>query len=292
MVHLSRIFKQHLHPLEALTEILQYSFIQNALLIALFSGISCGIVGSYIVARRSVFLGGGVTHASFGGIGLAYLLGLNALWGAAVFAVAASLGIEYFERKGGIRKDSAIGIVWSVGMALGIICIHFTPGYTPDATSILFGNILTVPHSTIVASGILAAIVLIISIVWHRPIMFSAFDVDFARSQGVHTGVIAYSMAIITALTLVFSIQAIGIVMLISLLTFPAVIVGTLTKSYRKIACWSAVVAVVSNIAGLIFSYVWGIPTGAATIFTLAVSLIIVKMLSLYLNRKTLRANR
>lgn len=223
---------------------------------------------------------------------MAYMLGINPLWGATSFAILASLGIEYAERKGNIRQDSAIGIVWSVGMALGIICFALTPGYTPDATSILFGNILTVPRSTIIASGLLTALILAIALIWHRPIIYSTFDADFARSQGVHTGVISYGMAIITALTLVLSIQAVGIVMLISLVTFPAVIVGSLTKSYRKIACWSAVIAVVSNVAGLFFSYIWNIPTGAATIFTLVASLIIVKILSLCLNRHLRRANR
>ncbi len=265
---------------------------QNALWAALFSGISCGLIGSYVVARRSVFLSGGITHASFGGIGIAYMLGYNPIVGATLFAILAALGIEYTERRGNIRQDSAIGIVWSVGMALGIVCMYLTPGYTPDATAILFGNILTVPTSTIKASAILTLVIMCIAVVWHRPIMFTAFDRDFARSQGVHTGAISYGMAILTALTLVLSIQAIGIVMLISLLTFPAVIVGTLTKSYRKIACWSAVVAVISNITGLAISYFWEIPTGATTIFTLAVALIAVKSLYLCFNKLRSRCFR
>jgi zinc transport system permease protein len=258
---------------------------QNALLAALLSGISCGLVGSYIVARRSVFLSGGITHASFGGIGLAHLLGVNPIVGATLFGVFAALGIEFSEQRGGIRQDSAIGIVWSVGMALGIVCMYLTPGYTPDMAAILFGNILTVPIGTIKASALLTLAIVVIAGVWHRPIMYTAFDRDFARSQGVHTRLISYGMAIITALTLVLSIQAIGIVMLISLLTFPAVIVGTVTKSYRKIGYWSAIVAVVANITGLAISYFWEIPTGAATIFMLAVSLITVKSLYLCFNR-------
>lgn len=267
--------------LETLIEILGYRFMQNALLAALFSGVTCGIIGSYIVARRNVFLSGGITHASFGGIGLAYYTGLNPILGATIFAVAAALGIELSTQRGGIRQDSATGIVWSVGMALGIIFIHLTPGYTPDATGILFGNILAVSRPTIVAAAVLTAVVIAIFATWQRAIFYAAFDGEFARSQGVNTSLISYGMAILTALTIVLSIQAVGIVLLISLLTFPATIVGQVTKSYSKITWWSAAVAVVAGVAGLAASYQMNIPAGAATIFVLAASLIVVKLLTL-----------
>ncbi|MBQ8864272.1 MAG: metal ABC transporter permease [Rikenellaceae bacterium] len=267
--------------MEALIEILGYRFMQNALLAALFSGITCGVVGSYIVARRTVFSSGGITHASFGGIGLAYWAGINPILGATLFAVLAAVGIELGERRGGIRQDSAVGIVWSVGMALGIIFIHLTPGYTPDATGILFGNILAVNRGTIWASAVLTAVVVVAFAIWHRPIMYATFDREFAQSQGVNTAVVGYAMAVLTALTVVLSIQAVGIVLLISLLTFPATIVGLLTKDYRRIAAWSAVVAVVAGVVGLAASYRMNIPAGAATIFVLAASLITVKLLTL-----------
>ena len=269
------------NPVDALIEILSYRFMQNALAAALFSGITCGIIGSYIVARRTVFLSGGITHASFGGIGLAYYTGMNPIIGATIFAVLAALGIEYTDRRGGIRQDSAIGIIWSVGMALGIIFIHLTPGYTPDATGILFGNILAVSEGTLRAAAVLTAVVVGVFAVWQRPIFYAAFDADFARSQGVPTALIAYGMAVLTALTVVLSIQAVGIVLLISLLTFPATIVGQLTSSYRKITWWSAAVAVVAGVAGLAASYRMNVPAGAATIFVLAAWLIVVKLLTL-----------
>ena len=278
MVNLRALITERL---ETLIEILSYRFMQNALLAALFSGVTCGIIGSYIVARRTVFLSGGITHASFGGIGLAYYTGINPIVGATIFAVMAALGIEYTQRQSKIRQDSAIGIVWSVGMALGIIFIHLTPGYTPDATGILFGNILAVNESTIRAAGVLTAIVVGVFALWHRPIIYTAFDDDFARSQGVRTSITAYGMATLTALTVVLSIQAVGIVLLISLLTFPATIVGQFTKSYRKITWWSAAVAVIAGIAGLAASYQMNIPAGAATIFVLMTTLIAVKLLTL-----------
>ena len=120
---------------------------------AVLSGIVCGIIGTYIVARRMVFLSGGITHASFGGIGIAYYFGLNPILGALVFAVMSSLGIEWGARKGKIREDSAIGMVWSFGMAVGVIFVYLTPGYAPNLMSFLFGNILTVTTADIVALG-------------------------------------------------------------------------------------------------------------------------------------------
>lgn len=262
-------------------ELFQYQFLQNALLAAVLSGITCGIVGTYVVCRRTVFLSGGITHASFGGIGLAYYLGWNPILGATLFALLSALGIEWASDRMKVREDSAIGIIWSVGMALGIIFIFLTPGYAPNLTAILFGNILTVTHADLIASAALAVAVAAMFALWMRPIMYVAFDREFARSEGVPVGLISYSMAIVTALTIVFSIRAVGIVLLISLLTFPVVIVNSLTRSFPKIIVWSAVTATLANIAGLWASYAMDIPTGAATIFVLTVTLIIVKSVPL-----------
>lgn len=278
--------------MELLTDILSYQFIRYALIAAVCSGITCGLVGSYVVARRTVFLSGGITHASFGGIGLAYFAGFNPLLGAGAFAIASALGIELADRKGHIRQDSAIGIIWSVGMALGIIFLYLTPGYTPDITGILFGNILTVTKPTLIASIILTILTIAVFTLWIRPIMYSAFDSDFARSQGVRTGLIAYLMAVLTALAIVLSIHAVGIVLLISLLTFPAVICGSTTHSFRKIAVWSAVTAALANTAGVVISYRLNMPTGAATIFVLALTLIIVKLVTLCFKAHTSKSTK
>lgn len=262
-------------------ELFQYQFLTNALLAAVLSGITCGIVGTYVVCRRTVFLSGGITHASFGGIGMAYYLGWNPILGATIFALLSALGIEWASDRMKVREDSAIGIIWSVGMALGIIFIFLTPGYAPNLTAILFGNILTVTKTDLIASGILAAVVISIFALWMRPVMYVAFDREFARSEKAPVKLISFGMAVVTALTIVFSIRAVGIVLLISLLTFPVVIVNSLTKSFPKIIVWSAVTATLANIAGLWLSYEIDVPTGAATIFVLTVTLIVVKSVPL-----------
>ena len=131
-------------------DITRYAYLHNALFACLLAGIACGIVGTYVVCRRTVFLAGGITHASFGGLGLAFYLGQNPILGAMVFAVLSALGIEWASARGRIREDSAIGIIWSVGMALGVLFMSLRPGYTSgDLAACLFGNIVTVTDAVL-----------------------------------------------------------------------------------------------------------------------------------------------
>ncbi len=270
--------------------ILEYGFLRNALWAAVLSGVVCGIVGTYIVARRMVFLSGGITHASFGGIGIAYYLGYDPVWGALIFAILSSLGIEWGAGRGKIREDSVVGIVWSVGMAVGIIFVYLTPGYAPNLMSFLFGNILTVTVRDIWALAVLAVVLTLVATVWWRQIMYVAFDGDFARSRGVPVGAVSYIMAVFIALAVVFCIRSVGIILLISLLTVPAVIVNSLTRSFGRITVWAVIVAVIGNVIGLYISYVLDIPAGAATIFLLALALVIIKLLPLCSRKKLCRS--
>ncbi len=272
--------------MDFISAIAEYTFLQHAAIAAMLSGVVCGIVGTYIVARRRVFLSGGITHASFGGIGIAYYLGLNPVWGALVFAVLASIGIEWGSVKGRMREDSVIGMVWSFGMSIGIIFVYMTPGYAPNLMSFLFGSILTVSTIDIIVLGILVVALAVVVAFLLRPVMYVAFDADFARSRGVPVASISYIMAIFVALAIVFCIRSVGIVLLISLLTVPAVIVNTVTQRFGRIMLWASVVAVVGNMAGLYISYVMNVPAGAATIFIFALALIIIKLLHLYFRNK------
>lgn len=267
--------------MDFLGAIMTYDFLQDALIAAVLSGVACGIVGTYVVARRMVFLSGGITHASFGGIGIAYHFGLNPIAGALVFAVVSALGIEWAGSKGKIREDSAIGIVWSVGMALGLLFIFATPGYAPNLMSFLFGDILTVNHSNIIALAALVVVLLLISFFFSRPIIYSAFDREYAISQGVRADLILSLMTVLTSVAIVLSIRIVGIVLLISLLTIPPVIASCFTKSYNRIALWAALFAVVGNIFGIYVAWKIDFPVGATTIILLAIALFIVKLLTL-----------
>lgn len=267
--------------MDFITDMFQYKFLMNAFFASVLSGLVCGIIGTYVVARRTVFLSGGITHASFGGIGIAYYLGANPIAGAAVFAILSAVGIEWVSGRGKMREDSAIGIMWSVGMAVGIIFIYLTPGYVPNLMSFLFGNILTVTSGDLTALGILAAVVVVVFALAWRPIVYVAFDRQFARSRGVPVNMISYLMSVLVALAIVFSIKTVGIVLLISLLTLPAVIANSLTKSYRRIMILAVAFGMAGNLLGLVVSYYLNVPAGATTIFVFTLTLIAVKLLPL-----------
>ena len=262
-------------------DILSYDFMQRALIACILSGISCGIVGSYIVARRMVFLSGGITHASFGGLGIALYAGINPTLGALIFAVLSALGIEFSSRRIKMREDSAVGIMWSLGMAIGALFMSLRPGYASDLTSYLFGNILLVDSTDIVMLAALSAMLIVGAVAMLRRIMYITFDEDYARSQGMATEGIAYAMAIVVALAIVLSIKVMGIILLISLMTIPTVIANSLSKDYRLIALLSALIGIAGNIVGFVLSYNFDLPTGSCIIFILTGALICVKLLTL-----------
>lgn len=260
-----------------IAEIFQYQFLAHAALACLLCGIACGIIGTYVVCRRLVFLSGGITHASFGGIGMAYYFGANPLLGALIFAILSAWGIETFTSRKQIREDSAIGLIWSLGMAIGIIFIYLTPGYAPNLMNFLFGNILSVTSTDIIWMAIVDAFILLIFATMYRPILYVAFDREYARSQNFPTRIVSYLMATLVAITIVISIRVVGIVLLISLLTIPAVIGNLISKSFNRILIYGSVIAALSAFAGLYISYKTNIPSGASTIFVLTLTLIAVK---------------
>lgn len=268
-----------------------YGHLADAFVACILSAITCGIVGSYVVARRMVFLSGGITHASFGGLGVAIYAGMNPIVGALLFASVASIGVEFASRRGGIREDSAIGIIWSVGMAIGALFMSLTPGYAVELPSYLFGSISLVDSADIKWLAALMVVVIVGAILWGRRVMYMTFDEDYARSQGIPVTAISYLMSVIVAITIVLSIKVMGIVLLMSLVTIPTVVANTLTKDYRLITILAVVTALVCNIAGFVMSYEielpsgGGIPTGSCIIFLLSMALLCVKLYDTYRRR-------
>ena len=263
-------------------DIFEYRYLMNALLAAIFAGILCGIVGTYVVARRMVFLCGGITHASFGGLGIALWAGVNPIGGAMVFAILSAMGIEWASDRGKIRENSAIGIMWGVGMAIGALFMSLTPGYTSgDLASYMFGSIVTVTSADVVMLGLFTLLCVVGCALWWRQVMYLAFDRDFAASQGIATRLSSYVLMAIVAITIVLAIRIMGIVLLLSLFTMPVVAANTLTKSYAKITLWASLIATFGTVMGLMVSYYWEIPPAACIIFILSLVLIVVKLLSL-----------
>jgi zinc transport system permease protein len=265
--------------------IFQYEFIIKGILGAVFASITAGLAGTYVVSRKMVFLSGGITHASFGGIGIGYFLGVNPVIGAAVFGILSALGIEYLAVKQKIREDSAIGILWAFGMALGIIFIYITPGYSPNLMSYLFGSILTVTTADIIALGTLSVVLIIYFSVFYRTILYISFDEAFARTYSSYVNIFKYITTSLIALTIVLNIRMAGVVLVISLLTIPPNIAMLFTKTYSKIVIGSVLTGFAGTATGYAISYFAGIPVGATIIFTLVIIWVFLKLISQMIRR-------
>jgi len=271
--------------MSALISLFSYQFFQNSFLAAIFAAISCGIIGTYIVSRRIVFLSGGITHASFGGIGIGYFLGINPMIGAAVFAIFSALGIQFFTNNGKIRQDSSIAIWWSLGMAIGIIFIYITPGYAPDLMSYLFGNILAVTGTEISLMFSLCVFIILCFIFFYRIILYIAFNEEYAKTSGLPVSFINYLMMVLIALTVVLNIRVVGIILILSLLTLPQATANILTNDFKSMIFLSVLFALVGSLSGLMMSYYANIPSGASIIFILVVIFGIIKLYSGLLRR-------
>ncbi len=263
--------------------ILEFQFFRHALYTAVLTSILASMIGTYIVSRKIVFISGGITHASFGGIGMAYFLGLNPFLGAAIFAVLSALGIEWISGKGKVREDSAIAILWSLGMALGIIFVFLTPGYTPNLMSFLFGNILSVGKIDIFLILGFCIIIAGFFLMFYRPILHTAYDPEFASIMGVPVTLFRYTMSFFIALSIVVSIRSIGIILVLSIFTIPQITAMVFTRDFGKIIPLAALFGVIGSVTGLFASYAFNIPSGATIIFCLTLQLMLIKGLQLLL---------
>ncbi len=248
--------------------IFEYTFFQNAIIGALLASIVCGFVGTYIVTRRLVFISGGITHASFGGIGLGVYLGLNPIISALVFAVLSAFGIQWMSGRSDVREDSAIAMFWTFGMSVGILCCFLTPGFMPDLPSFLFGSILTIDRADLWLLAAVTAVVIAVFVLFYRTIVSIAFDATFARSQHLPVALVNYVMMGLIALTIVSTLRMVGIVLAISLLTVPQMTANLFTYSFRRIIVGSILIGWIDCLAGLTLSYRLNVPSGASIIFS------------------------
>jgi len=266
-------------------ELFSYDFFTHAFWASFFAAISCGIIGTYIVSRRIVFVSGGITHASFGGIGIGYFLGWNPLIGAAIFAVLSGWGIQLFTQKGKVREDSSIAIWWSLGMAIGIIFVYLSPGYAPNLMSYLFGSVLTVSMTELWLMGVLSLVLILFFALFYRLVLYVAFDEEFARTTGLPVNLINYLLISFIAITIVLNIRVVGIILILSLLTLPQTTANLFTKDFKKLMVLSVLFAFLGSLSGLLFSFYVDIPSGASIIFTLVLIFGLTK-LAIYLRNK------
>lgn len=270
-------------------DLLSYSFFQNALLGSLFASIACGIIGTYVVVRRLVFISGGITHASMGGLGMGFFFGWNPILSAMIFSILSAFGIEWLSSRQGVREDSAIGTFWSLGMAIGIIFIFLKPGFAPNLNDYLFGNILTITNSDIQYLAILSAILAIVFTLFKRDILYSAFDPDFAKTRNLPVNLIKYTMMMFIAITIVLSIRLVGIVMLLSILTVPQMTANLFTANFGKMIILSVVIGFVGCIVGLLLSAALDVPSGVFIIFTQIVIFLILRMITQFYQKRKQR---
>lgn len=247
--------------------ILEYSFFQNALIGSVLASIVCGLVGTYIVTRRLTFISGGITHASFGGIGIGVFLGVNPIVSAMVFSVLSAFGIQWLSRRGNVREDSAIAVFWAFGMSIGILFCFLTPGFVPDLPSFLFGSILTIESGNLWLLAALSVVTLFLFTAYYRMIVSTAFDPEFARSQRLPVSLIEYAMMALIAMTIVSTLRMVGIVLAMSLLTIPQMTANLFTYNFGRIAACSILIGCIDCVIGLTMSYWLNVPSGASIIF-------------------------
>lgn len=256
-------------------EILQYEYVQNALMATLLVSIACGIVGTYVVINRIVFISGGISHTAFGGIGLGYLIGVSPIITAIPFSIIAAISIGLISKEAEVSEDTAIGILWTMGMALGIIFIGLSPGYAPDLIGYLFGNILTVPSFDLIIMLVLDLVIILLVILFYREFLAISFDEDFAEVVGIPTRWFYLLLLALIALSVVVLVRVVGIILVIALLTIPAAICGQFTHNIRKMMLLSIVISAILTTAGFLLSYYLDLASGATIIMVLGIAFII-----------------
>jgi zinc transport system permease protein len=236
-------------------EALSLPFFQRVLIAGLLASVACGVIGTYVVAKRISSISGGVSHAAFGGIGLGYLCGFAPMLGAAGFGLAAGLlfGIAYRRWRSGL--DMLISMVWAVGMALGILFIALTPGYAPDLTSYLFGSLLFVSWEYVALVAALDLVVVGAVALLFKELQAISFDEEFAEVAGVPVEPLFLALMALCSLAVVTLMRVVGAILAIALLTIPAAIGQQWAPSLRRMMGISVLVSAGCMMSGLLISY-------------------------------------
>lgn len=245
-----------------MSELLEFDFLRNAFFAGILASIVCGVLGTFVVVRRLVFISGGISHAAFGGLGVCYFLGWPPLLGAFFVAglTAAVLGGETDDKPRG--HDAVIGVLWALGMALGIMFIYKTPGYAPNLMSYLFGDILTVTGTDLALMGVLTAVVLALTGALYKELVAVSFDATFARIQNVPVRGLQTVLLLLVGAAIVVLIQVVGIVLVMALLTVPTMTAMMIVNRFAAVVVTSAVISLAMVIVGLLVSYFYDVPSG------------------------------
>ena len=256
-------------------ESLQFGFMRNALMAGVLASVACGTIGTFVVVNRIVFVSGGSAHAAYGGIGLAYYLGIDPMLGAVAFSVASALGMGTVQRRTRQRADTIIGVMWATGMAIGIIFVDLAPGYKADLMSYLFGSILAVPSSDLWVMLALDVAIVAVTALFYKELLAVSFDETFAAVVNVPVGAIYLMLLCLTALTVVMMMRVVGLILVIALLTIPAAISGQLVTDIKRMMVLASVLGVVFTAGGLWLAYSLDLTSGAAIILVSGASYVL-----------------
>ncbi len=251
---------------------LQFEFMRNALVAGVLVSIICGVLGTLVVVNRIVFISGGIAHAAYGGIGLALYLGFSPSVGAVLFSVVVSMIMGMASLKSKERADTVIGVMWAVGMALGIIFTELTPGYNVDLMSYLFGSILSVPRADIWYMFCLALLVSGVISFFYKEFMALSYDEEFSFVVGIPVKTLYLGLLVLISLSVIGIIRVVGLILVIALLTIPPYIAEKYTFSLSKMMVLSSLLGILFTVMGLYLSYRFDLASGATIIMVAGVA--------------------
>lgn len=247
-------------------EALSYSFVQNALIAGLLVSIISGVIGSLVVVNRMVFLAGGIAHAAYGGIGLAFYFGIPIFFGTSAFALFTAIIMAFATIKQRENTDTFIGLIWAIGMAIGIVLVDLTPGYNVDLMSYLFGSILAVTDEDIYFMGGLLVFIIFVILFWYREILAVSYDSEYASLSGINVNFFYLLILLLSAFTVVIAMKVVGLILVIALLSIPTYIAQSISSSLSYMMFYSGLFASLFTLTGLYFSYTFNISSGATII--------------------------
>ncbi len=252
--------------MERLIEPFHYAFMQRAFVTALLVGVLCSAMGTYVVLRRLSFIGDGIAHASFAGIVIAYLRGFDYYIGAGVVAVITALGIGFVHRRGRVALDTAIGVMFTGAFALGIFLMSRQRSYAVDLQSFLFGDILSVNQQDVVMIVTLGLLVAFVTAMMYRALLYTSFDPVVAQASGINAPLVEYVLLVLLALTIIISLQAVGIILVAALLVTPAAAAYQLTTRFTNMMLLSTFFGAICGVGGLYLSYYLQSSSGATIV--------------------------
>ncbi|HBI3410593.1 TPA: metal ABC transporter permease [Staphylococcus aureus] len=271
--------------LEFVEHLFTYQFLNRALITSIIVGIVCGTVGSLIVLRGLSLMGDAMSHAVLPGVALSFLFGIPMFVGALITGMIASIFIGYITSSSKTKPDAAIGISFTAFLASGIIIISLI-NTTTDLYHILFGNLLAITNSAFLTTIVIGSIVLILIIIFYRPLMISTFDPTFSKMSGLNTTLLHYFVMLLLSLVTVASIQTVGIILVVALLITPASTAFLISKKLYSMMIIASLISVISSIVGLYYSYIYNIPSGATIVLCTFVIYIITLFFTKFTNRK------